>query len=115
MATLQRYLDLLPCRVQSIGHLQWCEEAFILCGVPAFITPLVDEPFAPKNRPEMLHSLPVSLLSGSYKVCVRYVAAAEEMFESFGHIGAEGQGIFPCSISSLLNFQAMFVCAWNAR
>lgn len=63
----------------------------------------------------MLHSLSVSLLSGSYKVCVRYVAAAEEVFESFRHIGAKGQGIFPCSISSLLNFQAMFVCAWNER
>lgn len=59
----------------------------------------------------MLHSLTVSLLGGSYVVCIRYVAAAEEMFESLGHVGAEGQGIFSCSISSLLDLQAMFVCA----
>lgn len=59
----------------------------------------------------MLHGLTVSLLSGSYVVRIRYVAASEEMFESLGHVGAEGQGILSCSFGSLLDFQAMFVCA----
>lgn len=59
----------------------------------------------------MLHSLMVSLLSGSDVVCIRYVAAVEEMSESLRHISAEGQGIVPCSFSSLLDFQTMFVCA----
>lgn len=59
----------------------------------------------------MLYGLPVPLLAGSYVVCVRYVAAVEEMFESLGHICAEGQGIFSGSLSSLLDFQAMLVCA----
>jgi len=82
-----------------------------LCGVKAFVTPFVDEPFIPEHRPEMLHSLTVSLLGGSYVVCIGYVAAAEEMFEPLRHISAEGQGIFPRSLGSLLDFQAMLICS----
>lgn len=111
MTTLQGYFDFLPPRVQSSGHLRWCEEAFILSGIPAFVTPFVDVPFAVEHRPEVLHSPMVSLLGGSDVVCVGYVAAAEEIPESLRHSRAECQGISSCSFSSLLNFQTMFVCA----
>lgn len=112
VATLQWYFDLSPRWVQSVGHLRLREEAFILGGVPAFITPLIDEPFVSEHWPEMRHGRSVSLLSGSYVVCIRYVAAVEEMFVSLRNICAEGQGIFSRRFGSLLDFQAVFICAW---
>lgn len=115
MSTLQWHLDLLAWWVQRVDNLWWCEEAFILGGVPAFIAPLVDEPFVPEHRPEMLHCLSVSLLCGPYEVCIWYVAGTEEVFESLRDISAECQGILSCCLSSLLNFQAMFICTWNMK
>lgn len=104
-------MDFLPFLVQSSGHLRWCEEAFILSRVPAFIAPFVYVPFAAEHRPEVLHGPVVSLLAGSDVVCVGYVAAAEEIPESLRHSGAECQRISSCSFSRLLNFQTMFVSA----
>lgn len=63
----------------------------------------------------MLHSPTVSGLSGPDVVGVGDVAAVEEVSESARHIGAEAQGVFGCSFSSLLDFQSVFISAFGTK
>ena len=71
-----------------MAHLGWSEEAFILCRVPAFILPLVDETLGLKRSPKVRHRQPVPLLCSPNIVCVGDITAPKEVFESLGHLRA---------------------------
>lgn len=63
----------------------------------------------------MLHGPTVSLLCGSDVVGEGHAAAAEESFETLRHFSTESQRIFPCSVSRLLDFQAVLICSCDLK
>lgn len=81
MSALGGDFDLSAHGVCALGHLAGCEKAFIRCGVPAFISAFIDEPFIEQNGPEMFHRPSVSVFRGPHKVGVGDITAPEHVTE----------------------------------